>query len=155
MELHTLTLAVCSSALLFYADTHYLHTLKHTCPSTHLHMYTCYFTHSPHTPYPHTHHIHYIHTLITYTIPHTHHIYYIHTLTTYTLSSQSCNCRATPPRCLPQSLLPSNGDELDLCPPRVVDLICWQQWGIPHILLHRHCGSLRTTPGLNLGEASN
>ena len=102
------------------------HTLTntHTCPCTHRHMY-----------------VHMLfHTLTTYT------------LTTHILASQSRNCRATPPRCLPQSLLPSNGDELDLCPPCVVDLICWQQWGIPHILLHRHCDSLRTTPGLNLGQ---
>ena len=164
----------------YFKQTHTnLHTLVRAQLSTHtLYMYTCYSAHnhhhtySPHTPhtthtthYTHTHHTH--HTLTTHTTHHTHHTLHTcsphvphtphHTHTTYTthtahiLSSQSCNCGATPPRCFPQGLLPSNDNEFDLCPPRVVDLVCWQQWGIPLLLLHHHCGSLRTTPGLNPG----
>ena len=137
------------------------HAIPHTITTTHTH-HTYHTLHTPHTHHtlhtysphaPHTHHTH--HTLHTCSphVPHTPH----HTHTTYTthtahiLSSQSCNCGATPPRCFPQGLLPSNDNEFDLCPPRVVDLVCWQQWGIPLLLLHHHCGSLRTTPGLNPG----
>ena len=96
------------------------------------HILTTHTT--PHTYSPHTPH----------TIPHI-----PHTPHTHTHLSQSCNCGATPPGCFPQGLLPSNDNEFNLCPPRVVDLVCWQQWGIPLLLLHHHCGSLRTTPGLN------
>ena len=119
--------------------THYTHHTTHIL--TH---YTHHTTHAPHTYSPHIPHI--THILTTHTTHHTTHIPHTHT---HTLLSQSCNCGATPPGCFPQGLLPSNDNEFNLCPPRVVDLVCWQQWGISLLLLHHHCDSLRTTPGLN------